>query len=100
MSLNEIGNLLNEVERSNFRQSLLDEYDLGVLSTNFNTLISLKNKFLLSNMNNYSACDIEAVRFKLVECIMNTKISIKELKGISTADEIEELKKLYLMKID
>ncbi|WP_435788263.1 hypothetical protein [Clostridium sp.] len=97
MRLNEIENLLNEVVRFNYKQTLLEEYDLQELSTNFIKLISLKNEFLLLNMKNYSAYDIETVRFKLVECIMNTKISIKEFKGINALNEIEELKNLYLM---
>lgn len=97
MSLDEIENLLNKVERSNFKQSLLEEYDLSILSTNFNTLISLKNGFLISNMNSYSTNKIETVRFKLVDNIINTKILIKEFKGINAQNEIEELKILYLM---
>ncbi|MBU3190736.1 hypothetical protein K9O30_15065 [Clostridium bowmanii] len=100
MRLNEIENLSDEIVRSNLKQTLLEEYDLQVLCTNFIRLISLKNEFLLCNMKNYSTDDIETVRFKLVECIMNTKILIKELKGINTLDEIDELKKLFLMEVD
>jgi len=46
-------------------------------------------------MNNYTNQEIEIVRFKLVESTINTKILVKECKGINTFDDIEGLKNLY-----
>lgn len=93
MKLSDINKEIEEIEQKIFSYSLWGDLTITELGDMYCSLVKLKNVFLSSSLKEYCKEDIDSIRFKISEDILNLKIIIKEKLRINYDVEIMQMKK-------
>lgn len=86
---------IEKIEEKIFSNSLWNDLTIVELGDIYCSLIKLKDVFFSLNLKEYNNEDIDSVRFKIIEDILNLKIIIKEKSKISYDSEIMQMKELW-----
>lgn len=94
MRLKEIRHKLSEAEKMIFEISFKQNKSLENLSSIYSNLLNLRKYFLYLNFMEVEQEELEEVRYRINESILNLKILIKEMKGLSIDLEISQMEEL------
>jgi len=94
MRLKEIRHKLSEAEKMIFEISFKQNKSLENLSSIYSNLLNLRKHFLYLNFMEVEQEELEEVRYRINESILNLKILIKEMKGLSIDLEISQMEEL------
>lgn len=96
MSLDDMKLQIEKIEKLIFLNSICKSLPLKELADAYRNLIILRNQFLSLSFSDISSYELEELRYRIVESILNVKIEIKERVGLNCEREKEELKRLLL----
>ena len=94
MGLVEIKDKLENIEKVIFENSLQKNISLGKLGLIYFDLIDIRNNFLRINFMELQRAELEEIRYKINESILNIKILIREKKGLNIDSDIRQMKEL------
>jgi len=94
MGLVEIKDKLENIEKVIFENSLQRNISLGKLGLIYFDLIDIRNNFLRINFMELQRAELEEIRYKINESILNIKILIREKKGLNIDSDIRQMEEL------
>lgn len=94
MGLVEIKDKLENIEKVIFENSLQKNISLGKLGLIYFDLIDIRNNFLRINFMELQRAELEEIRYKINESILNIKILIREKKGLNIDSDIRQMEEL------
>lgn len=94
MGLKEIEYRLDVIEKKIFEYSFQKSISLQKLSSVYFDLINIKNWFIKLNFMEVEQEELEGSRYRINEGILNVKILIREIKGLSIDSEIRQMEEL------
>lgn len=94
MKLHDINKKIEEIEQKIFYYSLWNNLSITELGSIYCSLIKFRKTFLNLSLIEYSKEDIDSVRFKICENILNLKILIKERLKINYEDDAIQMEEL------
>ena len=83
MELVEIKNAVNIIEKEIFENSFQINISLEKLVAVYSNLIAIRNKFLETDFMEIQQEELEEIRYKINENILNIKICILEKRGLN-----------------
>lgn len=97
MTITEIKLEFEEIEELIFKNSLYKNLTLRELAEIFKTLIHLRNQFLSTSFLDMSLEELDDIRYKMMEIILNVRIEIREMVGLESELESEVMEELWSM---
>lgn len=94
MGLMELTDRLQSIEKEIFENSFQQNKSLEKLGKLYLDLIEIKNQFLRTNFIEFEQAELEEIRYRINENILNTRIWIRENKGLDVDSEIREMEEL------
>ncbi|MBU5257489.1 MULTISPECIES: hypothetical protein [Tissierella] len=94
MGLKDIKQKINEIEKMIFEYSFQKNISSQNLSSVYFDLINIKNWFLRVNFMEYEQVELEEIRYRIQENILNVRIMIREINGLNIDFEINQMKEL------
>jgi len=87
-------NRLESIENEIFKHSFQQNKSLERLGKIYLDLIEIKNQFLTTNFIEFEKSELEEIRYRINESILNIKILIREKKGLNIDSDIRQMKEL------
>ncbi len=85
---------IEKIEKLVLCNSIQNNLSLNQLADAYKTLLILRNQFL-STFSGMPLDDIEELRYRIMENILNIKIDIREMVGLSCEIEKKEMERLW-----
>ena len=92
--IKDIKQKINEIEKMIFEYSFQKNISSQNLSSVYFDLINIKNWFLRVNFMEYEQVELEEIRYRIQENILNVRIMIREINGLNIDFEINQMKEL------
>lgn len=96
MSLDDIKLQIEKIEKLIFLNSICKSLPLKELADAYRNLIILRNQFLSSSFSEMTLGELDELRYRIIENILNVRIEIKDRVGLNCEREKEDLKRLLL----
>lgn len=94
MGLKDIKQKINEIEKMIFEYSFQKNISSQNLSSVYFDLKNIKKWFLRVNFMEYEQVELEEIRYRIQENILNVRIMIREINGLNIDFEINQMKEL------
>lgn len=94
MGLVEVKDKLENVEKVILENSFIRNISLEKLGSIYFDLIEIKSQFLRINFTELQQAQLEEIRHRISENILNIRIWIRENKGLNIDVEVRQMEKL------
>ncbi len=95
MSTVEVKDKLDNIEKVIFENSFQKNMPLEKLGLIYFNLIEIRNQFLRTNFIEFQQPELEEIRYRINENILNIRIWIRKNKGLSIDLEVRQMEELF-----